>query len=63
MEEIIHELGGSNLSPKGGRLFAILNFFLPWKRVMQIQNSLHKTIWKPILNWKHKLKLKQQFDL
>ena len=63
MEKIIHELGGSILSPNGGRIFTILNFVLPWKWVMQIQNCLHKTIWKPILKWKHKLKLKQQFDL
>jgi len=63
MKTHIQNLGGSQLKPQGGMLFRTLNTILPWTWVKQLQYIMHKTIWKPILKWKYKLKLKQQFDL
>jgi len=63
MRNHIQNLGGSQLKPKGGILFYLLTTIFPWTWVKQLQYIMHKTIWKPILKWKYKLKLKQQFDL
>lgn len=49
MEDKIIELGGSELSPEGGRVFQLLIIIFPWKFVRNIQWVLHKSLWKPVL--------------
>lgn len=63
MEKRINELGGSNLKPKGGCIFHLLNKFLPWKTVAKIQLKIHETIWRPILKLKERKKHQRQFGL
>ncbi|GHB37120.1 glycosyltransferase family 2 protein [Mongoliitalea lutea] len=61
MESKIKELGGSELTPEGGKIFQLLIIILPWKFVRYIQWVLHKSIWKPVLSWKMKNKMKSNF--
>lgn len=62
-ENKIIALGGSELPPKGGKLYNALIKVLPWKAATQVQSSLYQTIWKPILVWKQKRKFKKQFGI
>ena len=57
----IKALGGSELKPSGGKIFRLLNLIFPWKLVKDFQFIMHKTVWKPMLVWKNKCKLKRQF--
>jgi glycosyltransferase involved in cell wall biosynthesis len=61
MNNNVASLGGSNIKPHGGKVFRVLNTLLPWKMVMRLQLLMHKTIWKPILNWKYKMKINKKF--
>ncbi|MEM6515879.1 MAG: glycosyltransferase family 2 protein [Bacteroidota bacterium] len=62
-EAQVKKLGGSNISPKGGRLYNLLLVFLPWKLVTKLQFFLHSTIWTPILKRKQHNKFKKQFGV
>jgi glycosyltransferase involved in cell wall biosynthesis len=62
MGQHVENLGGSILKPIGGRVFKMLNSIFPWKWVSMTQYYLHQSIWKPILKWKNKQKLKNNFS-
>jgi glycosyltransferase involved in cell wall biosynthesis len=58
MESHVLKLGGSHLVPEGGRLFLVSIKILPWKLVKWLQFLMHRSIWKPVLRYKQKIKLK-----
>ena len=58
MELIIIDLGGCEVKPEGGMLFKLLNTILPWTWVKQLQYIMHKTVWKPVLKYKQRVKSK-----
>ena len=58
MKTHIQNLGGSQLKPQGGMLFRTLNTILPWTWVKQLQYIMHKTVWKPVLKYKQRVKSK-----
>jgi len=62
MNHQIKSLGGSNIKPQAGKVFKVLNRILPWKIVMYLQTLLHKTIWRPILKYKYKIKINNEFS-
>lgn len=58
MQQHVLDLGGSKLVPQGGQLFLFSIKIFPWKLVKWLQFIMHRTIWKPILKYKQKKKLK-----
>jgi GT2 family glycosyltransferase len=61
-EKSVAELGGSTLKPAGGRVFTGLIKVIPWKGVRYMQHILYATVWKPVLVWKSRKRLKKQFN-
>lgn len=56
-EEYITFLGGSDLKPRGGSLFNLLNRVLGWKLTYRIQNLAYEYGWQAILKLKTKNKI------
>jgi glycosyltransferase involved in cell wall biosynthesis len=56
-EEIIGQLGGSNVVLQGGLVMSLLLPLLGWKRTRRVQAFVHRNGWQRVLRWKHRRQL------